>query len=730
MKSRKWQGWYAFKITNRSSSRIGTEKFTPEHAYSTDAYVFDVFDFNLLKGDPQTALAEPFSVVLTESMARKYFGDEEAFGKELVITRYWTTDEEVYTITGILEDLPTHTHLPVDMLVSFRNEADRAWWAYTYLLLNEDTDISGLKEKIEDLMVKNEGEQSREGTEYVLQPLADIHLHSDLAREIKANGSVLYVKVFMGAGALILLLAMINFMNLSSVIALGRAKEIGLRKVLGSGYKQLAAYSLTESTLLSILAAVLAGVIVYVAFPYFRTMIGIENLLPLRTMVLAMGGLALLTGLFSGFYPAFVLSSLAPVNVLKSNKTLSLARGSHRFNFRKMLVTGQFAICILLIGSAVIGRKQFLYLNEKNLGLKKEQVLALTSVPDTVKDKFKSFKDELVNQPGIVGVSACLEVPSREIRDGGNVEYEGMVGPPEEAPTMDIQVIDHDFMEVMGLELLAGEGLPKSLGYEPIPELSGMEAIQHYLISKKRAYLVNETAIKKMGWSEPEQALGKSISWSNGSMTLDRGPIVGVVKDFHQETLKNVVDPVVLVFEPLWLRTFLVKLSTDNIGSGIASVGQTWNKLFPHYPFEYVFMDELYDRLYKNERQQLQLLYSLSGLAIFIAFLGLFGLIAYSLRTRTKEVAVRKIFGANFWRLLGLFSKEYLPVVIIAAIMAVPISYYVVTTWLENYAYRIPVSLGYYGITIVLILIVLLGTLGYHTLKGVSANPMESLREN
>jgi putative ABC transport system permease protein len=710
--------------------RIGQEKFTAEHAYATDATVFEVFDFPLLKGDPNSALAEPFSVVLTKSMAAKYFGEEEAYGKELVITRYWTTDEEVYKITGIMEDMPSHTHLPVNMLVSFRNEQDRSWWAYTYLLLNEGADTSILKEKIENLMAKNEGEESRESTEYGLQPLPQIHLHSNLAREISLNGNILFAQVFFGVAIFILLVAMVNFINLNSVLALGRAKEIGLRKVMGSHHTQLIGYSLVESTLLSLLAALLACIIVYFVFPYFQGLIGIENLLPNGIILLLMGGLALLTGLLSGIYPAFVLSSMAPLNVLKSNANVSLANSHNRFNFRKVLITCQFAICILLIGSALICRKQFIYLNEKNLGLKKEQVLALTAVPDTVKDKFKSFKDELLSKPGISGVSACLEVPSREIRDGGSVEYEGMVGSKDEAPVMDIQVTDHDFINVMGLELLAGESLPESLTYDPIPELNGLEAIQQYLISKRRAYIINEIAMRKMGWTRPDEAVGKYISWSNVTMALAKGPIVGVVKDFHQETLRNKVDPIVMVFEPLWLRTFLIKLSTDNSSNSIATVEAVWNKLFPQYPFEYAFIDELYEKLYKNEKQQIQLLYTLSGLAIFIAFLGLFGLTAYTLKTRSKEIAVRKIFGANYIRLLKLFSREYLQVVIIASFVAIPASYYGVTTWLENFAYRVPVSWGNYLFPILLILIVLIGTIGYHTIKGTMSNPIESLREN
>lgn len=253
--------------------RIGDEKFAPEHAYSVDAAVFEVFDFKLLKGDPKSALVQPFSVVITESMAHKYFGEEDAFGRELIITRYYNTDEEAYKIMGIMEDLLSHTHMPVDMMFSFRNEEERSGWAYTYLMTDNGADINSLTKKIESLLVKNEGEKSLEGTEYVLQALPDIHLHSDLARELQPNGNIMYVKVFLWVAVFILLIAMINFMNLNSVISLGRAKEIGIRKVMGSGHKQLLVYSLVESTFLSIAAAIFASALV-LSFPIIKMPLG------------------------------------------------------------------------------------------------------------------------------------------------------------------------------------------------------------------------------------------------------------------------------------------------------------------------------------------------------------------------------------------------------------------------------------------------------------------------
>tara|TARA_R110000737_G_scaffold286811_1_gene293325 strand:+ start:5699 stop:8389 length:2691 start_codon:yes stop_codon:yes gene_type:complete len=710
--------------------RIGEEKFRQDNAFVTDKDVFEVFNFPLTKGDAKTALAEPLSIVISEAVAEKYFANEDPMGKEIFITGYWSTDETVYKVTGVMKNLASNTHLPVDMLISFRNEAERSWWAYTYVLFQKGTDMVSVQGKLEAMAIKINGDQALQGTEFVFQPLSDIHLHSNLAREIKPNGSITYVKIFLLVAILILALAIINFMNLTSAMSIARSKEIGVRKILGAGSQQIVFYSLTESVLFSMAAAGLGLALAFLALPVFNELTGTENLLPPLVLVAVLFGVAVVTGLLGGFYPAFVLSSFKPVNIIKTSKAFSIGKKTGRFSIKRVLISLQFGISILLIASAMIARQQFVFLNEKNLGMEKDQVIALPGVPDTVKDKFKLFKDKLDGQPGIKGVSACLEVPSREIRDGGTVTAEGIQENVDDAPSMDIQVIDHDFIDVMGMELLAGEPLPKSLAYEPLPQLTGANNdVEEYLLSKRRAYILNETAMHAIGWQTPEEAIGKNVDWNQGTYKLAKGPVVGVVKDFHQETLKNKVDPIIMVFEPLWLRTFLVKLETNDVASTMSVIEGAWNELFPKYPFEYQFLDDLYNNLYKNERQQLQLLYLLSGLAITIAFIGLFGLIAYSLKTRVKELAIRKVMGANFTSLIRLIGKEYLLVMLAGAALAIPLSYFWVSKWLENFAYRIDISVMSYLITLAGICLLLMATVALQTIKTTGNNPADTLRE-
>jgi putative ABC transport system permease protein len=710
--------------------RIGEEKFRQDNAFVTDKDVFEVFNFPLAKGDTKTALAEPLSIVISEAVAEKYFANEDPMGKEIFITGYWSTDETVYKVTGVMKNLASNTHLPVDMLISFRNEAERSWWAYTYVLFQKGTNMVSAQEKLETMAIKINGDQALQGTEFVFQRLSDIHLHSNLAREIKPNGSITYVKIFLLVAILILALAIINFMNLTSAMSIARSKEIGVRKILGAGSQQIVFYSLTESVLFSTAAAGLGLALAFLALPVFNELTGTENLLSPLVLVAVLFGVAIVTGLLGGFYPAFVLSTFKAVNIIKTSKAFSIGKKTGRFSVKRVLISLQFGISILLIASAMIARQQFVFLNEKNLGMEKDQVIALPGVPDTVKDKFKLFKDKLEGQPGIKGVSACLEVPSREIRDGGTVTAEGIQENVDDAPSMDIQVIDHDFIDVMGMKLLVGEPLPKSLAYEPLPSLTGANNdVEEYLLSKRRAYIINETAMHAIGWQTPEEAIGKNVDWNQGTYKLAKGPVVGVVKDFHQETLKNKVDPIIMVFEPLWLRTFLVKLETNDVASTMSVIEGAWNELFPKYPFEYQFLDDLYNNLYKNERQQLQLLYLLSGLAITIAFIGLFGLIAYSLKTRVKELAVRKVMGANLTSLIRLIGKEYLLVMLAGAALAIPLSYFWVSKWLENFAYRIDISVMSYLITLAGICLLLMATVALQTIKTTGSNPADILRE-
>lgn len=718
-----------FQNHARKYVRVGVEKFSPSHIYVADPEVFDVFDFNLVAGNPTTALVEPHSVVISESLAAQYFGTQDPLGKGMFVISDLDSVETLHHITGVMKDLPSNTHLPVDMLISFRNEAERTGWAYTYILLDENTDIPEVESRMPEFIRKYSTEDQAKNDAIVFQPLKDIHLQSNLAREIVPNGKSLYVRVVGFAGALILIVAMINFMNLSSAMSLGRAKEIGMRKVMGASRRELIHFLMTESIASHVVSLILGGAIAYLVFPYLQRLVTLEFLPDPVWFAAAMAAVALLLGIVAGVYPVVLLLSLKPVAVLKTTRAITFFGKEKPLSLRRVMVTLQFGISILLIGSALIAYNQFRYVLDKDLGMQREQIIAIPGVPDAVKAKFDAFRDRLAGQPGIAGVSACMEVPSREIRDAGPVLIEGINSDPSTAPVMDVQIIDHDFPSLIGLKFVAGSNFTREPVTTSPPQFTETFTLQKYLLQQPREYLINETAMRQLGWTSPAEAVGRNISWSIGDLVLAPGPIVGVVQDFHQESLKNKVDPIVMVREPVWLRTFLIKVETDDIAASVVKISQAWSELFPLYPMEYHFLDDLYDNLYRGERVQVQLLFILSGLAILIAFIGLVGLVAYALNTRTKEMAVRKVLGATILDLVRLMSREYLVVLLAGIAMAVPLSLYGMHEWLSGFAYRVEISPLSYAIAIGLVAVLVIGTVSLQTLSTTRLNPADTLRD-
>jgi putative ABC transport system permease protein len=416
------------------------------------------------------------------------------------------------------------------------------------------------------------------------------------------------------------------------------------------------------------------------------------------------------------------------MDTVRSNKTFSFGKREGAFSLKRIMVTLQFCISILLGGSAIIAYHQFRLLNEKNLGMTSDQVIAIPGVPNKVKDNFISFKNSISSIPGIVNVAACMEVPSREIRDAGPVLVEGINNDPTKAPVFDIQIIDPDFVELLGVELVAGENIPRRLENGVIPSFDETNTIQTYLAKQERAYLINETGMHRLGWNSPSEAIGQRINWSIGDLALAHGPVVGVVRDFHQETLKNKIDPIVMVYEPVWIRTFLVKVETKDIQASIGRIQSAWDKMFPQYPLEYFFLDELYGNLYKGERIQLQLLYIFSGLAIIIAFIGVIGLITYALKTRVREIAIRKVMGASVNDLIRLISREYLMVLLTGGALAIPLSNYALSQWLSTFAYRVEISPMSYALVFSFMGLLLIATIGWQTFRSSLASPSDVLR--
>jgi putative ABC transport system permease protein len=714
-----------FQNKEQKYIRIEEQRFKPKRAFITDAEVFEVFTLPLIAGDKETALANPNSVVLTETTAKKYFGTTDVMGKELMVTGDYSAEEKMFEITGVMQDLPVNTHIPIDLLFSFSNEEERRGWAYIYTMLAEGTSIENVNAKMNDFVAKY---ADSELITFPFQPLKDIHLESNLAREIKPNGELLYVKIFFWVGLFVWLIALVNFANLSAALAMSRGKEIGVRKVLGASKGNLAFFSVAETMIYSLIALLLGGVLAAFIFPTFSNLTGVGLLPPLSYFIAALVGVAVLTGLLAGIFPAFLATSMKMLQIIKQGNNWSMKSRSTGNNVKRGMIALQFCATVILMGSSLVAHQQFNYINNKNLGLKSAQIIAIPSVPGNVVDNYITLKNRLKEISGIQNVTACMQVPSSEIRDVGPVTIFGANQTEEEVPMMDMQIIDPDFMEMMEIELLAGEDFTANETLEKTPTYTETFTPQQYLAETPRKYLINETAMKQLGWNDPNEAIGQQINWSIGGFQLPYGQVTGIIKDYHQESLRNKVDPLLLTIEPIWLSNILIKVETQNLEETIANIENVWNDLFP-YALEYSFLDELFNKLYHQDRVQLQLLSILSVIAILISFMGLIGLVAYALKTRSKELAIRRVIGANLTNLTLLIGKEYLWVLSLAILVGIPVSYRWVSEWLQHFAYHIDISPLVYIVAIVSIFGLLIGTIYLQTFKATVENPVEALRE-
>lgn len=704
--------------------KIGERSFKEEHAFSVDSNVFEVFSFNLTRGNANSALQQPFSVVLTEKLSNKYFPGQDPLGKVIQIVNEGDSSLENYKVTGVMKDLPTNTHLPVNLLTSFRNAEERGGWAYNYLQLAEETSIEELEAKFLPLIEKYRGPEARGKSLLHLQQISDIHLHSNLAREIIPNGDIFYVRIFAVVGIFILLMAIINFTNLATSKSLERIKEVGIRKVLGSNRRALFQYFMSESLFYTLISSCLALVLVVLTAPVFKQMSGMSIQMDWLMLGFVLP-LVIFTSFFSGIYPAMVMSDFKPIHALKGTEHHS---GVRNFSLRKMLIILQFVISLIILSSTLITWEQFEFIQSRNLGLETAQVLAITNSPLAAQAEYENFRHEVVKIPGVTDVTANMEVPSREIRDTGIVSYEGLPEDDREI-VMDIQVADSNYIDFMGMKLLAGKNFTPSLrGRDRPPEDAPVEEFYRIVNTSRREYIINETAVKLLGESNGTNVIGRQFSWGNGTLDLQEGAIVGVVKDSHQETLHNKVDPLVLIHEPIFLRTFLVKLETAQVQETLVNIEKVWKDMFPDYPMESAFLDDLYHQLYQSEQRQKEVLSLFSYLVIFITLLGLLGLISFMVQRRIKELAIRKILGASRSSILTLFSKGFVFQALMALAVATPVTFYFMQEWLDGFAYRISIS-GIEFLLSFMTLVLLLGVIvGIQVGRSSDLNPAEILR--
>ena len=679
--------------------------------FFVDTTFFDVFNFPFVAGNAAAALSQPNSIVLTRSLALKLTGSaENAVGKTLL-----TEDSTVYTVSAVMEDVPVNAHFSFSALRILPKDFDANGWqnfnVYTYLLLQPGADAKMLEAKLpaffERYLKPRMGEVSYK---MELQPVQDIHLHSHLDYEISPNGNILYIYIFLCIGVLILVIACINYMNLATARAASRIREVGVRKSMGSGREEIARMFMTESLLLTFLSAVVATLLVWLLLPWFNAFTGSPVRLwqfGVGRTLAVMGLLTLFTALLAGIYPAVFMSGFRVINSLKGK----LGGGGHA-GFRKGLVTFQFIIAIVLTASTMVAYDQLRYVMQTNLGFNKDQVLSFHLPDQGMRNRIPALKEQLLRNPLVERVASASNPIGRNDIGGHGFFFEQQDGSISDASLVaQNYVIDADYLPTLGITLKSGRNF-----------YSNSESdLQH-------AVLVNETLVKALNWKNP---LGKRVRFKvdEEGHTVER-IVIGVINDFHIYSLQHKIAPLVLELPrlPEFQDNVYVKLGKTDIPAGLAYVEKVFHSFDPAHQFDYSFIDQNFAKQYAGEQKQEQLFMLFAILALFIACLGLFGLAAFMAVQRTKEIGVRKTLGASAGSIVSLLSKDFLQLLLIAAALAFPVTWWIMDRWLNHFAYHTGVSIWVFVITGGAVVVIALATVSFHALKAALANPVKSLR--
>lgn len=698
--------------------RYGDKFFDEDKVIVADSTIFDVFTIPLVSGNPKTALVEQNSAVISESTAKKYFGTEDPLGKTL------EANNNNFLITAVAKDYPKNSHLEFEIITSttgipFLEPINfTSFVAQTYIKLTDGFDPKILEAKLPAFLKKYADGQIRattgmsydeyiaagNGYNYTLQPFKDIHLHSDLQGEFKQNGNYTYVIIFISVAAFILLIACINFMNLSTARSTERAKEVGLRKVMGSIKEQLVFQFLTESVLLAFMSLVVALGLAYLSFPYFSGITGINfsfALLGTPWLILAILVGTIVIGLLAGLYPAFVISGFMPAVVLKGRMQTS-AKGVY---LRNGLVVFQFAISIMLISCTLIIYDQMSYLLNKDMGFDKENMLIIENA-NVITEKTEVFRDRLLSNPNVLKVGYSSGLPGRI--------YPGFViQPPDgekETYVARQLVVDENMLETMGLSIIAGRGFQREF-------------------NDSLSVILNQSAVNKLGISNP---IGKKITHSNNDPTQNRTyTIIGIIEDYHFHTLHREIEPQAITHTSgaiSFIQYIGVKITPNNVSRTIQDIEQEWRALESDSPFKSTFLDDDLKQHYNAERQSGSVFTTFTSVAIIIACIGLFSLAAYMAGQKRKEIGVRKVMGASVLSIVFLLSRDFTKLILVSIVLAVPVSYLWMSNWLEEFAYRIDLGVGSFILAGGASLLIGWITVSFQSIKAAIVNPTESLR--
>ncbi|MCW3118443.1 MAG: transporter permease [Chitinophagaceae bacterium] len=688
--------------------RRGDVKFQEERSVLADSTLFNVFDFPLISGDKNTALREPMSVVLSQTAAKKYFGNSNPMGQQIQLTGAAINAK----ITAVMKDIPKNSQIVADMFVSMSSTKqiygqptqDSEWTNhnyYTYLLLKPHADFKALQAKFPAFMEFHHGKEAKElqMQDFLsLEPLRDVYLKSK--REGFVTGNINNVYIFSIVAVFILLIACINFINLTTARSAERAKEVGIRKVVGAARFQLARQFISESVIICLIAFIVSLIVCAMVLPLFNQLAGKEISGSIFNSPLDILNLFLLCvgiGVLAGFYPSIILSSFKPVSVLKGR----FSTGTGGLMLRKSLVVFQFTISIVLIAATIIVYRQLNYMRSQDLGFSKEQTIVINTNYDKNKD---AFKQSLSSVPGVLSTSYSSHVPGGG-SNGAYSQVENKTGDMQKT-NLDLYFVDFDYINQYNLKLIAGRAFSKE-----------------FPTDSTQAMVINESAARMLGYGSPQEAVGRKFDqWGR------QGKIIGVLKDFHYKSLQQNITPLVMRIEPWGFGVISIKVAGNNLPATIKAIGNKWTQSIPNRPFEYYFLDEFFDRQYRAENNFGNLFLNFAVLAIFISCLGLLGLSSYSTLQRTKEIGIRKVLGASVSGIVNLLSVDFIKLVLIALIIAAPVAWFGMNKWLQDFAYRTNITWWVFALTGGVSVLIAFATISFQAIKAALANPVKSLR--
>jgi putative ABC transport system permease protein len=693
------------RIVSGGLIRYKDKKFYENDFVAVDPSFLKIFSFPLAEGDISTALTEPHTILITKETATRYFGNEDPLGKVLTFHNVYD-----FKVIGLLEDVPHNSHIKFDFLVPFAPTLRDFGWTdswetnnyTTYVQLVDNASVSQISEKISNYLKKNSPQTQ---TKLILQPLTDIHLRSDYAIDLYGNteDKAIYVYAFSVIALFVLLIACINFMNLSTARSEKRSKEVGLRKVVGASRNNIITQFYSESLFMTAISFFAAVCLVYLLLPAFNNVSGKQLTLDsMKEPVFLLGllGIMLITGLVSGSYPAFVLSSFKPVDSIKGTG-LRVSPKSGKSMLRRTLVVIQFTLSVILIVGTLIVYKQIQYMLNKELGYEKESIVYFIKRAN-LRTQYDAFKSELLRDPNIVGVTSSSDVPTYSVHSTGAFSWEGKN--PKTHFLIHQFSVDFDYIKTFDMHIIEGRDFSREFPAD----------------ASTQSFIVNETAVKAMGLENP---VGSKFDLYDKT-----GQIIGVVEDFHFKSLQKAIEPLVLRIEPDRDSYVFAKFRSEHMKEALASIRRVYDSFNTDFPLEYSFLDEAVDRLYDSEQKTKNIFNYFTLIAIFISCLGLYGLAAFMAQQKTKEIGIRKVLGASVMNIMTGLSKEFILLVCLANAIAWPVAYYFMNKWLQHFATKIVLSVWIFIFSSLAALFIALLTICYQSIKAATANPVKSLR--